>query len=191
MAGLDEFLEVFGAVTVTDIVKLVFVGVFLLFVYKQIKKFVDAKVKEENEKVIKKQAREEEEKKLKQKIEDAYCVTLKYPAYHQESIEIRNSLQQEIQELRDDFKAIMDRLEEIEEQNKKRECSKLRDMLLQNYRYYTNECQNPSKSWTKMESEAFWELFKEYEDAGGNGYMHTVVQPEMERLLVIDISKQY
>ena len=63
-------------------------------------------------------------------------------------------------------------------------------MLLQNYRYYTNECQNPSKSWTKMEAEAFWELFREYEEAGGNGYMHTVVQPEMERLLVIELGKQ-
>ena len=38
-----------------------------------------------------------------------------------------------------------------------------------------------------MEAEAFWELFKEYEDAGGDGYIHTVVQPAMNLLKVIDI----
>jgi hypothetical protein len=92
----------------------------------------------------------------------------------------------EIQEMREYFNAMMDRFDHMEEQNKKRECSKLRDMLLQNYRYYTNINQNPSQSWTRMESEAFWELFREYEEAGGNGYMHTVVQLEMERLLVVD-----
>ena len=80
--------------------------------------------------------------------------------------------------------------EEIAEQNRKRECNKLRDILLQSYRYYTNKEQNPSQSWTKMESEAFWDLFRDYEDLGGNGYMHTVVQPEMERLCIVNVSEQ-
>ena len=95
-------------------------------------------------------------------------------------------LKKEIDEIRNYFNTLMKRFEEIEEQNKKRECSKLRDMLLQNYRYYTSEQQNPSKSWTRMEAEAFWELFREYEEAGGNGYMHSVVQPEMERLDIVE-----
>lgn len=189
MFGLDEFLEVFGAVTIADVVKLIFIGIFLFVVYKQIKRFVDSKVKEEKDKLISEQAKIEEENKLKKKLEDAYSVTQKYPIYHQESIDIRNGLKQEIKEIRDAMQTIMKRFEEIEEQNKKRECSKLRDMLLQNYRYYTNPVQNPSQSWTRMESEAFWELFKEYEEAGGNGYMHTVVQPEMERLLIIEVGK--
>ena len=191
MVGLSEFLEVFGAVTIADIVKLIFIVVFLVMVYKQVKRFVDSKVQEEKDRIINEQVKTEEENQLKKKLEDAYCITQKYPAYHQESIDIRNGLKQEIQEIRDAMQTIMKRFEEIEEQNKKRECSKLRDMLLQNYRYYTNLTQNPSQSWTRMESEAFWELFKEYEEAGGNGYMHTVVQPEMERLLIIDISKQH
>ena len=42
-------------------------------------------------------------------------------------------------------------------------------------------------AWNRMEAEAFWELFKEYEDAGGDGYIHTVVQPAMNLLKVIDI----
>ena len=76
------------------------------------------------------------------------------------------------------------RLDSVEETNKRRECNKLRDRLLQNYRYYTNEATNPSKSWTQMEAEAFWGLFRDYEDAGGNGYMHSVVQPAMEELFI-------
>lgn len=179
MTGLNEFLQIFGDVTVSQIVTWALVFVFLVLLYKQIKKFVDHEI-EKHEKA------EAEKKAYKEKIESSYSVTQKYPAYHQESIDIRNSLEQEIKEIRDRFSIIMDRLDEIEEQNKKRECSKLRDMLLQNYRYYTNEKQNPSKSWTKMESEAFWELFHEYEATGGNGYMHTVVQPEMERLMIIE-----
>ena len=43
------------------------------------------------------------------------------------------------------------------------------------------------QAWTTMESEAFWEVFGEYEEAGGDGHMHTVVQPEMNLLRVIDI----
>ena len=183
MKYLDQFLATFGDITVGE-VTIVLLAVFFGYAfYKELKKLNDAKIEE-------RQARLQEENEQKRKVNEAWTISQKYTEYHQESITIRDNLEQEIQELRDDFKAIMKRLEEIEEQNKKRECSKLRDMLLQNYRYYTSEQQNPSKSWTRMESEAFWELFEEYEAAGGNGYMHSVVQPEMERLNVIELGRK-
>lgn len=180
MTGLEEFLQLFGDITVSQIVVFVSAAVFLFLIYKEIKEYVGTKIEEQ-------QKRAEEEKNYKKKLDDAYNVTQKYPAYHQESIDIRDGLKREIKEMREDFAIILKRLDDMEKQNKKRECSKLRDMLLQNYRYYTNENQNPSQSWTKMEAEAFWELFREYEDAGGNGYMHTVVQPAMDRLVVTDL----
>lgn len=180
MKYLEQFLAVFGDVTLGELVTFALAIFFLYAIYKEIKKFNDAKIKEHQKKA-------EEEKIQKEKIELAYAVTQKYPTYHQESIDIRDGLKKEIQEIRDYCSTLMKRFEEIEEQNKKRECSKLRDMLLQNYRYYTSETQNPSKSWTRMESEAFWELFREYEEAGGNGYMHTEVLPAMERLDVIEV----
>ena len=37
-----------------------------------------------------------------------------------------------------------------------------------------------------MEAEAFRELFGDYERAGGDGYMHSVVQPAMNRLRIDD-----
>lgn len=180
MKYLDGFLAVFGDITLAEFAGFAVAFLFLYKIYKEIKKFNDDKVKERQEKLAVEQAQ-------KKKIDEAWEVTRNYPAYHQESIDIRDGLKKEIKEMRDDFAIILKRLDDMEKQNKKRECSKLRDMLLQNYRYYTNECQNPSHSWTRMESEAFWELFNEYEEAGGNGYMHTVVQPEMERLLVIEV----
>lgn len=183
MKLVDHFLVAFGDITIAELTTFILAIFFLFAIYKEIKKFNDAKIAEH-------QRREEEERAQREKLESAYAVTQKYPIYHQESIDIRDGLKKEIQEIRDYCSTLMKRFEEIEEQNKKRECSKLRDMLLQNYRYYTNECQNPSKSWTRMEAEAFWELFEEYESAGGNGYMHSVVQPEMERLDIIEVGRK-
>lgn len=37
-----------------------------------------------------------------------------------------------------------------------------------------------------MEADGFWDLFRKSEKAGG-GYIHTVVQPDMERLGVVDL----
>ena len=41
------------------------------------------------------------------------------------------------------------------------------------------------QAWTEMEADSFWEQFSEYEDNGGNGHMHTIVQPAMNKLSVI------
>lgn len=180
MTGLTQFLENFGHITLAQVVSVALALVFLFLIYKEIKKYVTIKVSEHE-----KHKKEEELKK--QKLEEAWSATQKYPEYRRQSIHIQEMLEGEIQEIREGLHALLCRLDEIEKQNKKRECSKLRDMLLQNYRYYTNVQQNPSQSWTKMESDAFWELFREYEAAGGDGYMHTEVQPAMERLIVVEV----
>ena len=40
-------------------------------------------------------------------------------------------------------------------------------------------------SWSEMEADAFWKMFGDYEEADGDGHMHTKVQPEMRSLNVI------
>lgn len=182
MTGLDQFLELFGEVTISEIVVVILAGVFLFLIYRQIKKYISTKINDQKK-------RDEEERQQLEKLDAAWSATQKCPEYRKQNIAVQQLLEGEIQEIKTNLQTMMSRFEEIEEQNKKRECSKLRDMLLQNYRYYTNVHQNPSQSWTKMESEAFWELFREYEEAGGNGYMHTVVRPEMERLTIVEVSK--
>ena len=182
MNGLDEFLKLFGDITVSQIVTGLIALVFMFFIYKQVKKYFDEKIKAHNEQV-------EIEKKRDADIQEALIAVRKYPEYRQQSIKIQELLEGEIQELRVMIQEDKERLARMEEQDRRRECNKLRDTLIQNYRYYTNKNRNPNQSWTQMESEAFWELFKDYEDLGGNGYMHTVVYPEMERLIVVDIDK--
>lgn len=182
MKGLDEFLQVFGGITVAQLVLIISAFVFLFLVYKQIKKYFEGKIKEQNTRIAVEQKRDAD-------IKEALTAVRKYPEYRQQSIKIQQLLEGEIQELRNSLQEDRERLIRIEEQEKRRERNKLRDILLQNYRYYTNKERNPSQSWTQMESEAFWELFKDYEDLGGNGYMHTEVHPAMERLIVTEMKK--
>lgn len=175
MKGLDEFLKIFGEITVLQIVETVLACAFLWFIYKKISNFL---------------IQQHEQQKLKdEQLKEALDGVHKYPEYRKQSLEIQKEINDEISTLKDSQNEIMQRLAAMEEQNKRRERNKLRDILLQNYRYYTNKETNPSQTWTRMESEAFWELFSDYEDAGGNGYMRSVVMPEMERLIVIEVGK--
>lgn len=182
MKGLEQFLELFGGITISQIVTIVLALVFMVFVYKKVKQYFDEKIKAQNE-------RAEAEKQRDKDIKEALEAVRKYPEYRQQSINIQKLLEGEIQELRALIQEDKERIVKMEEQERKRECNKLRDILLQNYRYYTNKETNPSGEWTKMEAEAFWELFADYEELGGDGYMHTEVQPEMQRLIVIDSRK--
>lgn len=113
---------------------------------------------------------------MEEQLKEALSAVRKYP-----------ELESEIQDLRKTQEETSERLAKMDEDIKRRERNKLRDRLLQNYRYYTNPKHNPSSAWTKMEAEAFWELFRDYEDAGGDGYVHTEVRPAMERLTVLEV----
>lgn len=175
MKGLDEFLKLFGDITVLHLVEVILAAVFCIFVYKKIKEYL----------ISKHEAEQLKDAQIKECLESVR----KYPEYRQQSIKIQELLDGEIQELRKMQEDTTERLIRMEEHDHRRECNKLRDMLLQNYRYYTNKDRNPSQSWSKMEAEAFWELFRDYEELGGNGYMHTDVQPAMERLVVTEFGK--
>lgn len=107
-----------------------------------------------------------------------WMLSTRYPKYRQQSIEIQQHLEGEIQELRKSQQENTQRLVEMEETSKRRELNKLRDRLIESYQYYTDPKRNPELCWTRMEAEAFWELFKDYEEDGGNGYIHSVVQPQ-------------
>ena len=200
MKGLEEFLQLCGGFTISQVVTVLLAFGFLFLLYKKIKKFFDDKTKLHLE-------REIAEKKKDKDIQEALEAVRKYPEYRRQSVQIQKLLEDEIQETRKQSLKMQALLEEeiqelrtmiqddkarlivIEEQEKRRERNKLRDMLLQNYRYYANTEKNPSQTWTKMESEAFWDLFRDYEDLGGNGYMHSEVLPVMERLTVVEVGK--
>ena len=173
MGNLNAFLKVFGDITVLHVVEVLCAVSFLYFVYKKVSTFL----------IEQHEAQKLKDEQLKEALDGVH----KYPEYRRQSLEIQQELKGEIKELKETQQKIMNQLMEIEEQKKRKERNKLRDLLLQNYRYYTNKETNPSQSWSRMEAEAFWELFRDYEEAGGNGYIHTTVLPEMERLIVTEV----
>ena len=184
--GLEQFLSLFGDITITKIVTFALACVFCWKIYVQIKKFFDKK----KETLIKQHEAEQEKSEQLQLLTEE---VKKYPEYREKSREIQKIFQDQIDVLKESQDKIVETqqevcatLKDLQEDLKKREKNKLQDRLLQSYRYYTDPKKNPDQTWTKMESQAFWALFTDYEDAGGNGYMHTVVQPAMKMLEVIE-----
>lgn len=77
---------------------------------------------------------------------------------------------------------------DFETETRNHNLNKLRDRLLQIYRYYTSNEKNPLKAWTEMEKDAFDKLFKDYEKLGGDGFMHSTVEPAMASLTIISMT---
>lgn len=186
MNGLDIFLSTFGNITLTQIVGLILALLFGWKIYLQVKKFFDNK----KDLLIKKhEAEEEKDKQLKEVLAEVN----KYPEYREQSRRIQQDFQRQIDSLNSSQKQIVKvqgemccSLKELKDAIDKRECNKLQDRLLQSYKYYTDPVKNPDKTITSMEAQAFWALFSDYEDVGGDGYMHTVVMPAMKMLKVVD-----
>lgn len=166
MTGLNEFEKLFGNITVLNVIELVLAAVFLLFVYKRVKDYL---VK-----------RYEANKAKDQQLKEALEVVSNYPNYRKQSLKIQKELNDKIAELGG-------RLEEIEEERRQSERNKLRDMIIQSYRYYTDKERNPRQVWNRMEADAFWEIIRDYEGYNGDGYVHTKIIPEMEALTVIEM----
>lgn len=186
MMGLNQFLEVFGDLKVYTVVIFFLALLFCYKVYKEINNFIANK----KELAIQKhEAEKEKYEMLKFALEEVG----KYPQYREQSRQIQKKLTNEIETLKkeqerlaetqDGIKRTLDEMKEVAD---KRSRNQTRDRLLQLYRYYMNEKTNPTHSWTKMEAEAFWELFGDYEEAGGNSFMKTVVQPAMNLLEIVD-----
>jgi len=181
MTGFDEFMKVFGNVTLSTVVTCAVAITFLVLAYR---KFRDYLVK-----------RYQSEEKKNQQLAEALEAIRKYPEYRQLSMKIQGKLETEIQELRvaqQELRAAQEesnaRLIRMEEESTKRDRNKLRDILIQHYRYYTSQDHNPAQAWTRMESEAFWELFGDYEAVNGDGYVHSEVQPAMNKLTVVEVN---
>lgn len=156
-----------------DVVELALALIFAVYVYRKIKARIIKKVK----------ADAERDKKL----DEAIAAVAKYPEYRQQSIDIQHSLQSQISTLHDAQEEQRQMLETMSDGINKRERNRLRERILQNFRYYTSKEHNPGLAWTRMECDAFWETFGDYEDLNGDGYVHTVVQPAMNELRIIEM----
>ncbi len=173
---MDAFLKVFGDLKVATVVLVIAAVIFLAKIYKIVAAHFREKYRIEMEK-------EEQMKGILEQVK-------MYPAWREQSIERQKEFTQAIDKLQRNQAEITKELKDIEERRKKTKRNELRDRLLQTYRYFTNKEKNPLLAWSEMEAEAFWKVFGDYEDAGGDGDMHTTVQPAMRRLEVVPMHEQ-
>lgn len=123
-----------------------------------------------------------------------HCVD-EYPKYRQQSRNIQEELKltdQKILELCEKIQAGVDRNQQILDTRldrlEKRERNSLRAKILNEHRLFADPNKNPLRAWSEMEHHSFFQLVKDYEELGGNDYVHSDVLPEMNRLNVIPMS---
>lgn len=86
-----------------------------------------------------------------------------------------------LNDLTDVVHGIAKTLNEMERKNNETELKKLKDGLTRYYNKYRK-----IGEWTPLEKDAFWDLFQDYEERGGDGYIHTIVEPVMREMRVVD-----
>lgn len=160
---------------------------------------------------IKKQREEERKLQEKRKKEDAErdrrialleTAVNAYPAYRTQSLQIQTQLRQADSDILHVCErleqsivnnqevllagqdAVMRRLDRLES----REKNSLRAKILTEHRLFTDTEKNPQRAWSEMEYHAFFQLVRDYEDLGGNDYVHHNVIPDMNRLNVIPMT---
>ncbi len=117
------------------------------------------------------------------------------PSYRAQSLQIQQQLQTsdkdilqmctEIQaSVLENQKLLNRRLDRLE----KREKNALRAKILDEYRLFTDDSKNPLRAWSEMEHHAFFELVRDYEELGGNDFVHSVVLPAVNELNVVSMS---
>lgn len=175
MTGLSEFEKLFGSITILNVIEFALAVIFMVLIFTKIKDYI----------VVRHDAAKLKDEQLKTALE----AVSHYPEYRAQSIKVQKELEEKIEELKRSQDANTERLKIMEESQKKLERNKLRDRILQSYRYFTDKDRNPAQTWNRMEAEAFWELIGEYEKRDGDGYVHTVVIPAMNLLTVVEMNE--
>ena len=170
---METFLKVFGDVKLITVIELIVSLGFLVSIYIKIRKYLTDRYKKDLEK----------DKQFQEVVNQVQ----QYPKWRQQSCDIQAEFRAAIDRLTQAQEMQMRKLEQMEANTAQLELNKCRDRLLQSYRYYTSSANNPMHAWTEMEADAFWRNFGDYEKLGGNGYMHTVVEPAMRELELISM----
>ena len=181
MFGLNEIKDTFGTMTVTLLIEIIVAAIGIFIAYKKLKDKIIGSYRERQ------QQRDD--------IDEALEGVRNMPKYRAQSIQIQNELKQNDQSILDTCKKIQqgvndnqrilnERLDRLED----RERNALRAKILDMHRTFTSNKMNPMQAWSEMERDAFNDLITDYESLNGNGHVHTVVIPDMDRLRVILMS---
>ncbi len=193
------FLDSFTAADLLILIIILFAfGAFMFKSRNNVKNYLEAYRLKKNskEKVLAQITTNEEAiKKLEKHHEDdkdeLYQQQL---AYRQQSLDKQAEIDNRFLEIGKQFeqltKAINCLQEKVEQQHKETQEIKkneLREKLLGYYRDYASIEKNPEQEWSEIEAETFWNLFEDYSNLNGNGFMHTHVKPAMLKLKVIPV----
>lgn len=98
-----------------------------------------------------------------------------------QSIRHDEIIRDDLKKLTDTVNGIVDTLEAMQQKENETKLKELKDSLITYYNKY-----RVIGEWSKLEKEAFWDLFDDYEKRGGDGYMHSIVEPVMREIREID-----
>jgi septal ring factor EnvC (AmiA/AmiB activator) len=140
-----------------------------------------------------------------------YTVVIEKHDYLQNQLDTFENLKKEVNKMKEiqseltaNIGSIMKHLEKIESDLTKYsrdldayqkefatiELNKLRDRLMQSYRYYASPEKNPNRAWTEIEKEAFYSMLHDYYNLQGNGYIKNTIEPEVASFTIINMSDQ-
>lgn len=184
MKADEAFLNMFGNLTVLHVVEFLFAMYFIIRVSMDAIKFINKKHDEEQQKSA--------------ELAEALAGVRAMPAYRDDSVKVKNQLEQKITDVHDEmnnkFDAVMNRLNAIDADNKKRARNRIREELMRGYRMFTDPIKNPMKAWTSLERDSWFAQYDDYLECNGNGDMQYRIRPEMDNLDVIhmdDTEKLY
>ena len=98
-----------------------------------------------------------------------------------ESIRHDHMIKDDISNLAETVNGIADTLADMQKRENDTKLKELKDSLIRYYNKYKD-----IGEWSKLEKDAFWDLFYDYEERGGNGYLHSEVEPVMRSLREVD-----
>ena len=164
LSTMEYFLQLFGAIPLSTVIVFIAAVAFLVGLNIKVYKFI----------VTNHDKLQEKDETLKKIID---CL--------EEVKQEQKGLKEAVNELRGAQQEIAEKQDIFEEQHRNHSLNRLRDRLLGSYRYYTDPKKNPLQAWSEMEKEAFDKLFYDYEELGGDGFMHSTVEPAMATLEVV------
>lgn len=104
---------------------------------------------------------------------------------HDESVKqsIRHDqmIKEDLSNLTDTVNGIAKTLDEMQQKDNETKLKELKSSLVRYYNKYKD-----IGEWSKLESDAFWDLFYDYESRGGDGFVHSIVEPVMRELREVD-----
>lgn len=143
---IEDFLQVFGDVTVAQVVIIISAIVFLFGIYKVVSRYVSNKITEANKKA-------EEWNKIAEQVRQ-------YPEWHEQSIQIRDGLSDAIHRLGEKIDKTNKTLTEIQLKNKRDYATTCRYRIIR----FNDEILQKDRLHTKEHFDQILDDIDEYED---------------------------